>query len=229
MQRELKQYLIQRLEEYVTENKVQLIESVLAERTRHITVVLEDFYHPHNASAVMRTCDCFGIQDVYVTQNLHNYNVNPNVVRGASKWLDLQMFEREEQSTEKCFNLLKSKKYRLIGTTPNKESASIKTLDITEPIAFVFGTEKDGISDYAREHVDELVHIPMYGFTESFNVSVSAALILNELVSRIRESAVNWQLSEEDKEELKYKWYQQIVKRADLHIKNFISEHSEDN
>ncbi|WP_420386783.1 TrmH family RNA methyltransferase [Roseivirga sp.] len=229
MQRELKQYLIQRLEEYVTENKVQLIESVLAERTRHITVVLEDFYHPHNASAVMRTCDCFGIQDVYVTQNLHNYNVNPNVVRGASKWLDLHMFEREEHSTEKCFNLLKSKKYRLIGTTPDKESASIKTLDITEPIAFVFGTEKDGISDYAREHVDELVHIPMYGFTESFNVSVSAALILNELVSRIRESAVSWQLSEEDKEELKYKWYQQIVKRADLHIKNFISEHSEDN
>lgn len=226
MRRELKQYIIQRLEEYVTPNKVQLIDWVLAQRTRYLTVVLEDFYHSHNASAVMRTCDCFGLQDVYVTQNLHDYNVNPNVVRGASKWLNLNMFDREDQSTQKCFELLKSKNYRLVGTTPDRDSASIKELDISQPVAFVFGTEKQGMSEYAKQHVDDLVHIPMYGFTESFNVSVSAALILNELVSRIKEEGISWQLTDEEKEDLKFEWYQNIVKRSDLHIKNFILEHS---
>ena len=226
MQRNLKQFIINGLEQFVTPNKVQLINQVLAQRTRHITVVLEDFYHSHNASAVMRTCDCFGVQDVYITQRLHDHSVNPNVVRGASKWLSLHMFEREETSTQKCFNELKSKKYRLVGTTPNRDSASIKELDIIEPVAFVFGTEKQGLSEYALEHVDELVHIPMFGFTESFNVSVSAALILNQLVERAKEEGIAWQLTEEEKEDLKLEWYKNIVKRSDLHINNFIKEHS---
>lgn len=226
MEIELKNSLVQLLEEYVTPNKIELIDKVLAERTRYLTVVMEDFYHSQNASAVMRTCDCFGVQDVYITQRLHDYNVNPNVVRGASKWLSLNMFEREEQSTEKCFNSLKSKNYRLVGTTPDRNSASIKELNINQPIAFVFGTEKQGMSNYAKEHVDELVHVPMYGFTESFNVSVSAALILNELVDRIKRESVDWALSEEEKLDLKFEWYQHIVKRSDLHIKNYIAEHS---
>jgi len=226
MEIELKNSLVQLLEEYVTPNKIELIDKVLAERTRYLTVVMEDFYHSQNASAVMRTCDCFGVQDVYITQRLHDYNVNPNVVRGASKWLSLNMFEREEQSTEKCFNSLKSKNYRLVGTTPDRDSASIKELNINQPIAFVFGTEKQGMSNYAKEHVDELVHVPMYGFTESFNVSVSAALILNELVDRIKRESVDWALSAEEKLDLKFEWYQHIVKRSDLHIKNYIAEHS---
>lgn len=226
MEIELKNSLVQLLEEYVTPNKIELIDKVLAERTRYLTVVMEDFYHSQNASAVMRTCDCFGVQDVYITQRLHDYNVNPNVVRGASKWLSLNMFEREEQSTEKCFNSLKSKNYRLVGTTPDRNSASIKELNINQPIAFVFGTEKQGMSNYAKEHVDELVHVPMYGFTESFNVSVSAALILNELVDRIKRESVDWALSAEEKLDLKFEWYQHIVKRSDLHIKNYIAEHS---
>lgn len=226
MEIELKNSLVQLLEEYVTPNKIELIDKVLAERTRYLTVVMEDFYHSQNASAVMRTCDCFGVQDVYITQRLHDYNVNPNVVRGASKWLSLNMFEREEQSTEKCFNSLKSKNYRLVGTTPDSNSASIKELNINQPIAFVFGTEKQGMSNYAKEHVDELVHVPMYGFTESFNVSVSAAIILNELVDRIKRESVDWALSEEEKLDLKFEWYQHIVKRSDLHIKNYIAEHS---
>lgn len=226
MEKELQHSLVNLLEEYVTPNKIELIDKVLSERTRYLTVVMEDFYHSQNASAVMRTCDCFGVQDVYITQRLHDYSLNPNVVRGASKWLSLNMFEREEQSTQKCFDTLKAKKYQLVGTTPDRNSASIKELDLSKPIAFVFGTEKQGMSEYAKENVDELVHVPMYGFTESFNVSVSAALILNELVDRVRKEGVNWQLTEEEKMDLKFEWYQQIVKRSDLHIKNYIMEHS---
>lgn len=226
MDKALRKYLINRLEEYVTPNKVELIAKVLAQRTRKVTVVIEDFYHPHNASAVMRTCDCFGIQDVYITQNLHEYNVNPNVVRGASKWLTIKKFEREATSTQKCFDELKAKNYRLIGTSPDPSQTSIRELDVAKPLAFVFGTEKDGISDFARDNVDELVHIPMYGFTESFNVSVSAALLLNEMVHKLRSLTNDWNLTEVEREELTFEWYKQIVKRSDLHIENFIKEHS---
>ncbi|WP_268125482.1 TrmH family RNA methyltransferase [Roseivirga pacifica] len=227
MDREKVRQLTTMLEAYVTENKIRLIDQVLAKRTRHLTVVLEDIYHAQNASAVMRTCDCFGIQDLYVTQNLHDYNVNPNVVRGASKWTTLHKYEREEDSINKCIADLKKKKYRIVGTTPNPESASIHTLNIEERTAVIFGTEKQGLSDYAKANVDELIHIPMHGFTESFNISVSAALILNELTSRLHNSEIDWRLTQEEKEDLKFEWYQNIVKRSDLLINIFLKEHSE--
>ena len=218
----MQEELIQLLEGYVTEHKVNLIDKVLSDRTRHLTVVLEDLYHGHNISAVIRTCDCFGVQDLYIAQRLHDYKVNPNIVRGASKWINLCKYVRSESSTEDCFRDLRKQGYRLVGTTPDPETASVQELDLTDKTAIVFGTELGGLSDYAKEEVDELVHIPMYGFTESFNISVSAALILNELVSKLRRSEVDWQLSEEEKNELKFEWYKEIVKRSDLHIANYL-------
>jgi len=219
----LEEELISLLEEYVTEHKSQLISDVLDQRTRHLTVVLEDLYDAHNISAVIRTCDCFGIQDLYITQRLHDYEVNPNIVRGASKWVTLEKYVRSEESTARCFNDLKKKGYRLVGTTPNAETASINELDLSEKTALVFGTELRGMSDYAKEEVDELVHIPMYGFTESFNISVSAAVILNQLVSKLKQSDVAWGLTEKEKNTLKLEWYQRIVKRSDIHIKNYLN------
>lgn len=214
------------LEEFVTPNKVELIKEVLNQRTRHLTVVLEDIYQDQNASAVMRTCDCFGIQDLYVTQNLHDYTINPNVVRGASKWVSLHKYEREPESIQKCYADLKSDGYRIVGTTPRPDSASIYEIDISQKTAIVFGTEKRGMSDYAMTHADELVHIPMLGFTESFNISVSAALIMSELSHKLRGMNVDWGLSKNEKEELTYEWYQRIVKGSDLLIKNYLKEHS---
>lgn len=218
--------LIEMLEEYVTPNKIKVIDEVLEQRTRHLTVVLEDIYQDQNASAVMRTCDCFGIQDLYVTQDLHDYNINPNVVRGASKWVTLNKYEREPDSIKKCYEDLKSRGYRIVGTTPDPKTASIHELDIMDRTAIVFGTEKRGMSDFAMQNADELVHVPMLGFTESFNISVSAALIMSDLSHRLRRTNVDWQLKDSEKEELKYEWYKRIVKGSDLLINNYLKEHS---
>lgn len=218
--------LVHILEEFVTENKVQLINKVLSERTRHITVVLEDVYHSHNASAVLRTCDCFGVQDLYISQKLHDYQINRNIVRGASNWVTLNKYDRGENSSRACLKDLRDKNYKIVGTSPDQNSSSIHELDITERTAIVFGTELDGISENTKSEVDELVHIPMYGFTESFNISVSAAMVLQNLVHRLKASDIQWQLSEQEKEDLKFEWYQRIVKRSDLHIKNYFKERS---
>lgn len=218
--------LIAKLAEYVTPNKIQLIDHVLARRTRHLTVVLEDIYQDQNASAVIRSCDCFGIQDLHITEDLHAYHINPNVVRGASKWVSIHRYPRGEESIKHCFENLRSQGYRLVGTSPDKHSTSIHELSIETKTAIIFGTEKRGMSAFAKEHVDEMVHIPMLGFTESFNISVSAALVMNELSHRLRTGDVSWGLSEAEKSDLKYGWYQQVVKRSDLLINNFLKEHS---
>ena len=218
--------LINLLEGFVTENKVRLINKVLAERTRHFAVVLEDVYHPHNASAVLRTSDCFGLQDLYITQKLHDYQLNPNIVRGASNWVSLHKYEREEDSTIRCFQDLRQKNYRIVGTTPDPHSASIHELDISQKTAIIFGAEHQGISDFAKQEADELVHIPMYGFTESFNVSVSVALIVMDLIRRLKQSDIKWQLTEQEQQDLKFEWYQRIVKRSDIHIKTYLKERS---
>lgn len=221
--------LIEMLAEFVTPNKINLIDQVLSNRTRHLAVVLEDIYQDQNASAVIRSCDCFGIQDLYITEDLHAYNINPNVVRGASKWVTMHRYERSPQSIIDCFKDLKAKNYRLVGTTPYPNSASIHDLNIDQKTAIVFGTEKRGMSNFAKANVDELVHVPMRGFTESFNISVSAALVMNELSHRLRQEDIEWTLTEDEKSELKFQWYQQIVKRSDLLINNYIKEHSSDN
>lgn len=218
--------MINMLEEYVTPNKIQLIDQVLAQRTRHLTVVLEDIYQDQNASAVIRSCDCFGIQDLHITEDLHPYHINPNVVRGASKWVSIHRYPRGAESVQQCFDRLKLEGYRIVGTSPDKTTSSIHELSIDTKTAIVFGTEKRGMSPFAKENVDEMVHIPMLGFTESFNISVSAALVMNELSHRLRTERKDWGLSEVEKNDLKYEWYQQIVKRSELLINNYLKEHS---
>ena len=201
---------------YVTEHKRRRMDEVLAQRTRRVTVVLEDIVKPHNASAVVRTCDCFGVQDLHIVENRYDYDVNPCVTRGASKWIDLLRYRQEgRNNTEICYEHLRSQGYRIYATSPHADSTDLCSIDVTDKVALVFGNELEGVSDYAMAQADCTVAIPMYGFTESFNLSVSAAICLYELSQRLRDSTVEWQLSDAEKDELKLKWYRQIVSNAD--------------
>ncbi|MCB0497729.1 MAG: RNA methyltransferase [Cyclobacteriaceae bacterium] len=207
--------LIEFLKPYVTEHKQKLVEKVLEQRTRHITVVLENIYHPHNASAVVRSCDCFGVQDVHVIEGHNEYNINPYVVRGSAKWISIHKYPLSELE-DSCYDQLKNQGYKLIGTTPDPSYKSIRDIDSNAKIALVFGTEETGLSKYAMEQMDDYAHIPMHGFTESFNLSVSAAICLYESTLKMRGSNVSWQLSENEKNELRLQWYKNIIARSDV-------------
>ncbi len=219
------------LKGFLSESRKGIIESVLAQRTRHFTVVLEDIFKPHNASAVLRTCDCFGIQDVHVIERTNQYKINPYVTRGASQWIDLHKFYSPSDSpVVGCFEKLRSEGYKIFGTGPGLGSMTIEDLDPSEKIALVFGNEHEGISREVKDLADGLVHIPMMGFTESFNISVSASIFLYELTKKAKKADIeNYFLTESEKNILRMKWYQSVVKRADLHEKayfknkNFIS------
>jgi len=207
-----KHKLLEYLLSFTTENKQELFSSKMLERTRHVTVVLEDIYQPQNASAVLRTADCFGIQDVHIIENTNLYEVNPRVVHGASKWINLHKYNEVHDNTTDCYQKLKAKGYKIVATSPHANSISLHDLPLDQPIAIVFGTEKLGLSSTALELADEHMFIPMYGFTESLNISVCAAICLEHIAHRLRQTQVDWQLSEDEKLDLSLEWAKNVLK-----------------
>lgn len=204
--------LLEYLQSFVTENKNELIASRLKERTRHVTVVLEDIFESFNASAVIRSADCFGIQDVHIIENTNYYELNPKVVRGAAKWTTLHQYREDHDNTTFCINQLKNKGYKIVATSPHTDSISLQEVPVDEPLAVMFGTERLGLSTNAFELADYHMYIPMHGFTESLNISVSAAITLQHLAHRIRKENVNWQLSEQEHAELLNHWTRLCLK-----------------
>ena len=214
--------LLDHLLGFITPGRKSLFKKVIKNRTRHITVVLEDIYQPHNASAVLRTCDLTGVQDVHIIETKNEYNVNPDVALGASKWLNLIKYNNDKQNTLVAYNKLRDKGYRIIASTPHKNDQSLEDISLDGKMAIVFGTELNGLSDTAIEHADEYLKIPMVGFTESYNISVSAALILFNLTTRLRDTEINWRLSEIEKTEILLEWARRSIKRSDILESQFL-------
>ena len=186
------------LSQFTTEERKKRFEEVLSYRTRHITIVLEDIYQPHNASAVLRSCDLTGIQDIHIIENKWVYDINPDIVVGSNKWLDLKKYNVDDFNTPEAFEHLHERGYQIVATCPHRDDYTHETLPLDKPVALVFGTEKTGLTDYAIEHADMYVRLPMVGFTESFNISVSAALLMFTLTQRLHKSVdVEWHLTED--------------------------------
>ncbi|WP_439129640.1 TrmH family RNA methyltransferase [Polaribacter sp.] len=207
--------LLHYFEGFLTEKRKNLFKTILENRTRHFTVVLEDIYQPHNASAVVRTCDIFGIQDVHTIENKYNNKVSRHVAKGSQKWLNHYRYKSDGDNTKACLDDLKSKGYQIIATTPHNNSCFLQDFDISKKSAFVFGVEAEGVSDYVLENADGFLKIPMVGFTESLNISVAAAIILQEVTTKLRNSDLDWRLSAEEKEILYFNWVKKTIKNVD--------------
>ncbi len=199
------------LQTYLTERRKKLFTQVLAQRTKHFTVVMEDVYQLHNTSAVMRSCDVFGIQELHVVEERLGKRVDREIAMGAQKWIDLQRYE----DVASCMGSLKNEGYQIIATTPHHDGQTLSEFDITKKSALFFGTERKGVSAEVLEAADGYLKIPMYGFTESLNISVSAAIILQDLVSRLKRSTVSWQLSEAEKRTIEIAWTLRCIKSSD--------------
>ena len=216
--------LLVHLSQFVSDHKKQFIEKVLNYRTRHITVVLEDVFQSQNASAVVRTCECLGVQDVHIVEQISKYEINPRVLKGANKWMDLHRYnDRTANNTEQCFAKLKENGYRIMVTDPSDAGSPIDQIDIDEQkVALVFGNELRGVSRFGLENADVRVKIPMYGFTESLNLSVSVAICLNVLITKLHRSPVANYLSEPEKEVLQLAWYRKIVRGSQIIEREFL-------
>ncbi len=223
--------LLKHLTGFLTPRRLQLFDRILEMRTKYLTVVLEDIFQPQNASAVLRTCDCFGVQDVHIIENRNQFDVDPEVAMGASKWLSLTKYNAPENNTRNAIRALKAQNYRIVATTPHLNDQELHDFDIAGgKTALVFGSELPGVSKVILDEADEFLKIPMYGFTESFNISVSAAITLHHLSLRMRQDKqINWQLSETEKNELKLEWARRTIKRSELIEQRFMEENEAQN
>ncbi|MGE3313928.1 MAG: TrmH family RNA methyltransferase [Planctomycetaceae bacterium] len=207
------------LASFVSAGKLDRFDAALQNRTRHITVALEDVYQRQNASAVLRSCDCFGIQDVHVIENELPFRINPDVARGAAQWLSVRSHSSEDNpriigaNTSDCIRALRDQGYRIIATAPSSSGIPLEEYDITAKTAIFFGTEKRGLSPIARDQADGFLTIPMHGLTRSFNLSVAVALCLYELTRKLRESNIPWQLSDDERAALRSEWVRLVLKK----------------
>lgn len=218
---EYKNALTNYLEGFVSERRRTRLQEVLADRMNHLTVVLEDVYQSHNFSAVLRSADIFGIQNVHFIENRNHLKISEDVSMGSTQWLTINRYKNFENNTKECLTQLKDKGYKIVATSLHKNSVSLQELDLSQKTALVFGTELTGISKDVEEMADEFVKLPMYGFTESFNISVCAALCMFELGTRVRNEVGNYHLSEEEKKDIYIEWLKASVRKHDLIIKEF--------
>ncbi|MDR1792416.1 MAG: RNA methyltransferase [Bacteroidales bacterium] len=216
--------LIAYLSQFVMPQRLQRIVEISQLRTRHITVVLENLYQAHNISAILRTAECLGLQDVHLIENSFEYQISEQVALGAQKWLTINRYNsKTENNTLHCIEQLKKKGYRILATLPHEQETTLENIDISQPLAFVFGTELDGLTSTAIENADGFVKIPMYGFTESYNVSVSAALILKFINDRLRQSDLDYLLPENQLHELQLQWLKACIRNADKVVERYVS------
>ncbi|SFR31196.1 tRNA (guanosine-2'-O-)-methyltransferase [Robiginitalea myxolifaciens] len=216
---ERKPDLLSYLQGYLTPSRLQRFEEILDWRTRHITVVLEDVFQLHNASAVVRSCDVFGIQDVHLIEDRFGRRLDKNIALGAQKWVSIH----RQVSAAACMESLRAKGYKIVATTPHVSAIAPQELPLDVPIALFFGTEKEGLSDVVLNQADCKLKIPMYGFTESLNVSVAAAIVLNTLRSRLNASDIPWQIPEKQRDEIRLDWTKKTIKS----VEDIISRYQE--
>ena len=216
--------LLNYLQSFLTDNRKRTFERVLAKRTRHFTVVLEDIYQKHNTSAVVRNCDIFGIQDLHIIENKYNSYVSNQVAKGAQKWIDFYEYNTYDHNTETCINTLRKDGYQIIATTPHNNSCFLDDFDISKKSALVFGVEKQGVSELMLNNADGYLKIPMVGFTESLNISAAVSIILQFLTNKLRNSEIIWQISESEKNEKRIDWCKKTINNIDDIIARFYEE-----
>jgi tRNA (guanosine-2'-O-)-methyltransferase len=215
--------LIQYLSEFVTPERLTLFNKILSFRTNYLTVVLEDLYQTQNASAVVRTSECFGIQNIHVIENTHVFQANKDVVRGSTNWVTVNRYNRTEMNTPEALQKLRQEGYRIVVATPHEHDVDLEEFDLEKgKAAIIFGCERPGLTEWAKKEADEFMKIPMVGFTESLNVSVAVSVVLHHLTHQLRKkSSINWQLSDVEKQKVMLDWLRVSLKRVDLLEKKF--------
>lgn len=202
------------------------MEEALAERTRYLTVALEDIYQSHNASACLRSCEILGVQDIHIVEERNRYHTNPDVEMGASRWLSLRRYNQGEERILQCISQLRRAGYRILAASPAPAAVTPWNVELDQPLAIVFGAEEQGLSALACERADGFLHLPMYGFTQSFNISVTLAITISTIMERLRRSDHPWRLSQREMDALRLQWMRRNLRSADQLERRYLSQRS---
>ena len=212
--------LLEHLETYLTESRKHKFDKVLSQRTKHFTVATEDVYQLHNTSAVIRSCDVFGIQEVNIVEERNSKRIDREIAMGAQKWVDVNRYH----TVKSCLAELKQQGYQIVATTPHVNDCELHHFDVTKKSCFFFGRETEGLSEEVLNNADCFLKIPMVGFTESLNISVSAAIILQHVTTKLKQTNIKWQLSDNEIIEKRLDWVKKTIKSYDDIVARYYAE-----
>ena len=219
--------LVEYLKDFVVKERRELFEDKIQNRTKYITIVLENIFQGRNISASIRSADCFGIQDVHIIENDNIFNDDSEVSMGAEKWITTRRYNKHKHNSIEAINDLKSKGYQIIATTPHNTDCNLYDLNIKESkTALFFGSESKGCSSETLKLADRRMKIPMYGFTESYNISVSVSLCLQHLTYKMRQSDINWKLTINQQEKVILQWLRNSIKAAKEIEQKYLSKNT---
>jgi tRNA/rRNA methyltransferase len=213
----MNQELLTYLEHFITEERKERFLQVISARTNHFTVAMEDVFQMHNTSAVVRTCEVFGVQQAHSIEGRFGKRLDAKIAMGAQKWVDVFRYN----DTQSCIDALRAQGYQIVATTPHKDAYFLNDFDISKKSAFFFGTEKEGLSQQVLSQADTYLKIPMVGFTESLNISVAVAIVLQQLTDKLRHSQVAWQLTDEERLNTLINWTKKSIRNVKDVLKRY--------
>lgn len=216
--------LIEHLSSLLNPNRKETLDKAISLRTKHICLVLENIRHTQNSSAIIRTAEIMGVQDVHVVRQNYQNDLRRDITKGAEKWMEVRLYDGEERNIELCFNYLKKKKYKIAVTCLDDDSKSIEEIPLIEPLAIVMGEEVSGVSDFAKANADYKIKLPMYGLTESFNIAIAGSLVMHQILTRLRSTDVNYLLNPQQKTELTLDWYKKAIRGGHEIASRFIEK-----
>ena len=206
------------LQQFLTDERLSKIEHFSKESSDFVLPVMEDVYQFRNAAAIVRSVEACGFHHVVALEEENVFNPNLKVTKGAETWVKVEKMPNNLDSLKE----IKSRGYRILAVSPEKNATMLPDYEVKEPIALVFGTELEGVSDEILDFADETLAIPMFGFTKSFNVSVAAAICMYELKQKLIKSGIEYQLSEEKLLELKIRWAKNSIKSSEQILERFL-------
>ncbi len=206
------------LKQFLTEERLQKIEKLSAESSDFVLPVMEDVYQFRNAAAIIRSVEACGFHKVVAMEARNVFDPNLTVTKGAENWVEVEKMAHTLESLQE----IRTRGYKLVAVSPEKNAKMLPDFQIKESVALIFGTEWKGVSDNFLNFCDETLAIPMYGFTQSFNVSVAAAICCYDLKQKLEKSGIHHQLSEEKRLELMIKWAVNSIPSGELILEKFL-------
>ncbi len=206
------------LKQFLTDERLSKIEHFSKESSDFVLPVMEDVYQFRNAAAIVRSVEACGFHHVIALEEENVFNPNLKVTKGAETWVQVEKMSNNLDSLKE----IKNRGYKILAVSPEKNATMLPDYEVKEPIALVFGTELEGVSDEILDFADETLAIPMYGFTKSFNVSVAAAICMYELKQKLMKSEINYELSDEKLLEMKIRWTVNSIRSGEELLKRFL-------
>ncbi|TXF75087.1 TrmH family RNA methyltransferase [Chryseobacterium sp.] len=208
------------LKQFLSDERLRKIEHYAQESSDFVLPVMEDIFQFRNAAAIVRSVEACGFHKIVAMESENIFNPNLRVTKGAETWVEVEKMPHTLDSLQE----IKNRGYKILAVSPEKNAVMLPDYDLREPVALVFGTEKEGVTKEILDFADETLAIPMYGFTKSFNVSVAAAICFYDLKQKLIKSGLDYKLSEEKLWQMKVRWTVNSIQSGEQIFRKYLAD-----